>query len=134
MPTREKDTATSDLRARLDARFHGPLMSFFSRRLRDRTDVEDLTQETLLRVINAQADRHIEHAESYVFQIAANLLRDHQRLSHRFDSEARVPIEEAVAGELERQLVEDLTPEKVLLNNDSLKEALGFSCCFGWRI
>ncbi len=101
-------------------------MSFFSRRLKDQTDVEDLTQETLLRVIAAETAGHIGNAESYVFQIAANLLRDHYRLTHRIDPEAFIPIDEAVASELERQLMEDLTPEKVLLSKDSLKEALGF--------
>src|SRR5687767_911438 len=118
MPISERDKADADLRAHLDARFHGPLMSFFSRRLRDRTDVEDLTQETLLRVIGAQATGHIEHAESYVFQVAANLLRDHKRLSGRFDAQVCIPIDEAMASELEHQLMEDLTPEKVLLNKD----------------
>lgn len=126
MPMPDKDPATSDLRARLDARFHGPLMSFFLRRLHDYALAQDLTQETFLRIIAAQAFERVEHAESYVFQVAANLLRDHKRRSHRFDSRACVPIDEAVASELESQLVEDLSPEKVLLQRDSLKAAWGY--------
>jgi RNA polymerase sigma factor (sigma-70 family) len=124
MPSSEHDAAPPDLRTRLHARFHGPLMNFFMRRLRDRADAEDLTQETLLRVIGAQAFTRIENAESYVFTIAANLLRDHKRISNRFNAAVCVPIEDAVAAELERQLVEDSSPEQVLLNKDSLKEAL----------
>ncbi|MET0985895.1 MAG: sigma-70 family RNA polymerase sigma factor [Steroidobacteraceae bacterium] len=124
MAANEKDIAAADLRSRLDSRFHGPLMSFFLRRMQHHADAEDLTQETLLRVIAAQASTHVEHAESYVFAIAANLLKDHRRKSHRFDPEACIPIEDAVASELEAQLVEDLSPEKVLLTKDSLKEAL----------
>lgn len=99
-------------------------MTFFMRRTSHRADAEDLTQETLLRVIGAQALTRIENAESYVFTIAANLLRDHKRLSNRFNPAICVPIEDIVAAELERQLVEDLSPEQVLLNKDSLKEAL----------
>jgi RNA polymerase sigma-70 factor (ECF subfamily) len=124
MPTHEKDAAAADLRARLDSRFHAPLMAFFLRRIRDRADAEDLTQETLLRVIGAQAVTRVEHAESYVFTVASNLLKDHRRKSQRFEPAICIPIEEAVASELEAQLVEDLSPERVLLSKDSLQEAL----------
>jgi RNA polymerase sigma factor (sigma-70 family) len=124
MAAGEKHTAAADLRSQLDARFHGPLMTFFLRRLKNHAQAEDLTQETLLRVIGAQALERVEHAESYVFRVAANLLRDHARLSHRFEPAACIPIEEALASELESSLVEDLSPEKVLLIKDSLKEAL----------
>ncbi len=119
------DATALELRNRLDARFHGPLMSFFARRLRDRCEAEDLTQETLLRVISADSLGRVENPESYVFQIAMNLLRDRYRDVARFGAAARIPIDEAVASELEHQLVADFSPERVLLSEDSLKEALG---------
>lgn len=119
-----KEEAIPDLRKRLDARFHGPLMTFFMRRIKDHADAQDLVQETLLRVIGAQSLERVEHAESYVFKVATNLLRDHRRKALRFDPANCVPIDEVEAGELERQLVEDLSPEHVLLNRASLKEAL----------
>lgn len=124
MATPDKNEAAADLKKRLDSRFHGPLMSFFMRRINDHADAEDLTQETLLRVIGAQALERIEHAESYVFKIAMNLLRDHKRKSLRFDAQNCIPIDEVIAAELEHQLVEDLSPERVLLSRASLKEAL----------
>lgn len=124
MPPNQTDPASSNLRSRLNARFQGPLMAFFTRRIKNRAEAEDLTQETLLRVFNAQAFDLVENPESYVFSVATNLLRDHRRLSLRFDPSARVLIEEAVASELEHQLVEDSSPEKVLLNEDYLKEVL----------
>lgn len=99
-------------------------MIYFSRRIKHHADAEDLTQETLLRAISAQAVNRLEHAERYVFTIASNVLHDYRRKSQRLDSNACIPIEEAVARELESQLVEDSTPETVLLSNDSLKEAL----------
>lgn len=124
MPTREKDMVQADLPARLNERFRPPLMAFFLRRIRNRADAEDLTQDTLLRVIKAQALTQVEHAESYVFKTAQNLLKDYRRKSHRFDPRVCIPIEEADASEPESQLVEGLSPERVLLSKDSLKEAL----------
>lgn len=99
-------------------------MAFFLRRVRARADAEDLTQETLLRVIRAPAVSRLEHAESYVFTTAQNLLHDHRRKSQRFDHDACIPIEEAMASEIESQLVENLTPDRVLLGGDSLRQAL----------
>lgn len=124
MPSSEKDGSIEELRSRLDARFRGPLMAFFARRIKDRGAAEDLTQDTLLRVIGARALGRIEHAESYVFKVATNVLRDYRQRSFRFDHAACIPIEEAVASELEHQLVEDLSPETVLLNRDTLREVL----------
>lgn len=112
--------------AQLHHRFHAPLMSFFRRRIRVHIDAEDLTQETLLRVIRAQAASRVTHAESYVFTIASNLLRDYFRRSRQFAPSSCIPIDEAAASELEAELVEDLSPERLLLNDDSLSEALRF--------
>lgn len=120
----EQNAATLDFRERLDARFHGPLMSFFMRRIKDHADAEDLTQETLLRLLTVNAIERIEHAESYVFKVATNLLRDRRRESLKRNPTTCVLIDEALASELEHQLVEDLSPERVLLGKASLKEAL----------
>lgn len=60
-----------------DRRWRPALRSFFSRRLGRVDDVEDLTQETLLRALNG--DRTAEAADGYIFQIAQNLLIDRAR-------------------------------------------------------
>lgn len=62
----------------LDRRFRPALMAFFSRRLGSRVDAEDLTQEVFVRLASGQANQ-LDHADAYVFQIAANLLRDRGR-------------------------------------------------------
>lgn len=113
-----------DLRARLDSRYHGPLMAFFGRRIRDHSYAEDLTQETLLRILRSMRLGELRHAEAYVFTVASNLLKEYRAKSRRFYPQACVPIDEAVAAEADPQLVEDLTPERLLLNRDSLQEAL----------
>jgi RNA polymerase sigma-70 factor (ECF subfamily) len=108
----------------LDAQFRAPLMAFFLRRLRDHALAQDLTQETMLRLFLARQMTAIEHLDSYIFKIALNLLRDHKSAQSRADPNVFVPIEEAVAGELDQQLVEYLSPERVLLSKDALADVL----------
>jgi RNA polymerase sigma-70 factor (ECF subfamily) len=112
------------LRNELSARFSRPLMNFFLRRIKDRTQAEDFTQEVLLRVVRASAGGQIENAESYVFKVAANLLRDQRRRSQRTGDAIFVSIEDAVEGEIEGPLVEALSPERVLLSEETLADVL----------
>ena len=53
------------------------LMAFFLRRVRNYAEAEDMTQEVFIRI--AAADRAMRQADAYVFQVAANLLRDRSR-------------------------------------------------------
>ena len=86
---------------------------------------EDLAQETLLRVLKAGTIDDVEDLERYVFRVAINRLRDHQRLSRRFDHpDSRVNVEEAIAAEREPQLMEDFDPERVISSRDTLKEVI----------
>lgn len=113
-----------DPRGALNARFYAPLMSFFLRRVRDRSDAEDLTQEVLVRVIGAADAGKIEHPDAFVFKVAANLLRDRQRQWVRRQCSTSVPIDPALFDELEHELVEELSPERVLLGKDMLADVL----------
>lgn len=113
----------------LMARFHGPLMSFFLRRVRDRQDAEDLTQEAFLRIVGRDHDIPLDNPESYVFRVAVNLLRDKARrtASHRTSEHASLDDEAAdltTTGNTERALIEERQPERVLLSQESLAEAL----------
>ncbi|MEG3176668.1 sigma-70 family RNA polymerase sigma factor [Sphingomonas sp. RB3P16] len=56
-------------------RWQPALRAFFMRRIRDHADAEDLTQEVLIRLLNQGEARN----DSYVFQIAQNLLTDRHR-------------------------------------------------------
>jgi RNA polymerase sigma-70 factor (ECF subfamily) len=108
----------------LVTRFSRPLMSFFLRRRVNRVEAEDMTQEVLMRVLRASGDTRIQDTESYVFKIAENLLRDNHRHQRLRDTAVQVPIEEALASERESQLVENLSPERLLLGRDLLADAL----------
>ncbi len=107
----------------LDARFRRPLMSFFMRRLRDRSEAEDMTQQVFVRVL-AAAPTEIESPEAYVFTVAGNLLRDHGRSVARRGGMA-VPIpEEELVDELAAGLVEHRSPERILRGRQTLSDVL----------
>lgn len=65
----------------LARRYRGPLVSYFSKRLSNPSDAEDLTQEVFIRMARHQHVDDIAHIESYLFQTASNLLRDYLRRS-----------------------------------------------------
>lgn len=59
----------------LARRWQPALKAFFSRRLRDAGEADDLTQEVLIRLLQQPEQR----SDAYVFQIAQNLLIDRHR-------------------------------------------------------
>ncbi len=99
-------------------------MSFFLRRIKDRSLAEDLTQDVLLKVVRASERGQIERADSYVFKVAINLLRDQRRRALRAGPAVLIPLEEDRDGQLESELVEAISPERVLLSEDSLADVL----------
>ena len=111
-----------DLRARLDKRFRGPLMSFFLRRVHDRGEAEDLTQEVFVRLIGSNSLEKIENADAFVFKVASNLLLDRaRRARHRIQ---KTSLDSALIGEIAKEFVEDRGPERVLLGRQALCDVL----------
>ncbi|HEV2269921.1 MAG TPA: sigma-70 family RNA polymerase sigma factor [Steroidobacteraceae bacterium] len=108
----------------LAARFSAPLLSYFLRRVRDRAQAEDLVQDALLRVIRASECEVIEHPESYVFTVAANLLKDSRRHAIRHPTVAAAAVEADGGGEIEATLVDERSPERVLDGETSLAQVL----------
>jgi RNA polymerase sigma factor (sigma-70 family) len=109
----------------LDRSFRAPLLAYFSRRVRDRSDAQDLTQEVFVRLANHPDRNNGDSIQAYVFTIAANLLRDrarsastgrgrqHQSLDLLSDSDAISP-----------SLTEDRDPERVLVGKEMLQDVL----------
>jgi RNA polymerase sigma-70 factor (ECF subfamily) len=124
MSTAPNKASVEQLRNELAVRFQRPLMTFFLRRIKDRSAAEDLTQDVLLKVVRACEKGQIERADSYVFKVAINLLRDQRRRASRVGPAIFVPIEEDLDGQLDSQLVEAISPERVLLSEDSLADVL----------
>jgi len=71
------DAMSDDLLA-LSRRLRPALIAFFNRRLRNPALAEDLTQDLFCRLA-AKPARGSDNPEAYVFEIAANLVRDHYR-------------------------------------------------------
>jgi RNA polymerase sigma factor (sigma-70 family) len=64
--------------ARLHRDYHPALFAYFRRRTSDQAEAEDLTQEVFLRIAGAYPAQ-MQSTEAYIFQTAANLLRDRAR-------------------------------------------------------
>lgn len=129
MEERRTIKVVSDDAVQLAARFHRPLMSFFLRRLQDREEAEDLTQEVFVRILRREETVPLDNPEIYIFRVAANLLRDRARraATHHAAEHASLDAPDAEfadAGRLATGLVEDREPERVLLSQESLKEVM----------
>lgn len=99
-------------------RYYRPLLVFFRKRLPPSADADDYVQELFARLSSVEKLSEIERIEGYIFQTAANLLRDGAR-------------KRAVRGEDEQQNYDaeqfssdEITPERVLLGKEQVAELL----------
>ncbi len=103
----------------LARRFEPILRRFFRRRALEGTDVDDLVQDVFLRLTRRGGLSDVANLEGYIFQIAANILRDRlrQQVTHRLKDHE--PIEE--------DQIEDavLSPERVLQGKEALERLKG---------
>jgi RNA polymerase sigma factor (sigma-70 family) len=128
MSVRPSDPPEQDLRDRLDAQYRGSLMAYFLRRVRDRAEAEDLTQEVFLRVVRQDESGDANRASAYIFRIAANLLHDRYRRAQTRQAAAHASLDQRpelqLAPGLPSNLIEDRAPERVLLARESLAEVM----------
>lgn len=108
----------------LDTRFRSVLMSYFLRRTGNRSDAEDLTQETFVRLINSDTFSHSSQMNAYVFRVASNLLRDRERANTRWRVYRVNSLSQGLSNETAQENAEGLEPERVLIGRESLSEAL----------
>ena len=99
----------------LNRRYRPALMAFFMRRAASHSDAEDMTQE-LFAKLAASDGGAMDNADAYIFQMAANLLRDRSRrervrANYRASVHAGGPVD-----------LEPLDPARVLLGRESLGE------------
>lgn len=102
----------------MSQRFRPALIAFFLRRIRNHSEAEDLTQEVLLRVTQRGSAIDASRPDAYVFQIAANLLKDRGR-RHKVRAAYQ-----AGFGATEATWVEELDPDRVLRAKQSLSTVL----------
>jgi RNA polymerase sigma-70 factor (ECF subfamily) len=101
--------------------YTAPLERFFRRRVPVRAEVDDLVQEVFLRLARQDNMEAIDNPQAYVFQIAANILRDRGRRNATRLAHEHEPFEEDIhSGNV-------LSPERELIarqNVTLLKAAL----------
>jgi RNA polymerase sigma factor (sigma-70 family) len=121
MPSISKPATQSShpqpLRERLDdlARsYYAPLAAFFRKRTRSTPEVEDLVQQVFLRLAQIRDLPEMHNPEGYIFQTAANTLKDHLR--HAGVRE-RYADNLADASDLARS---DFSPERVLRGREAV--------------
>ena len=105
---------------RLDTRFRAPLMNYFTRRVGNRQDAEDLTQETFARLVGSTNFNSEAHALGYVFRVAANLLRDQRRRDAVRKQRPFSAFGDDIIEIISNQIVEGVEPERVLIGQQSL--------------
>lgn len=107
-------TAENSRLEKVVADFRGPLLRFFQRRVRGNQEADDLTQEVFGRLVR-QDLAGIDNISGYIFQVAANVLRDQaRRASVRgglFTGATEIDVEDE-AG---------FSPERVLQSKEALQ-------------
>lgn len=102
----------------MEARYRLPLRRFFERRLRNKPDPDDLVQEVFLRLIRRGATDGIQSLDGYVFQVAANVLRDYaRRWSIRSEEVDSVQLDEI-------EIEGGFSPERVLLGREAIESLI----------
>jgi RNA polymerase sigma factor (sigma-70 family) len=107
-----------DSRARLDQlarRYYAPLASFFRKRTGNPAQVQDLVQQVFLRLAQHHKLDAIHNPDGYIFQTAANALRDHARRN-----EVRARFERQSPGTSGD--ASDFSPERVLQGQESIAQ------------
>lgn len=108
-----RPSSTSDYEAFV-ARYERPLRAFFSKRIDRQEDVEDLVQELFGRVLSSNGEKTIENPDGYVFQAAANLLRERYR-NRGTRSAAMTDLPFIQKGS------EEIDPERILQGKEELR-------------
>jgi len=121
----EPEKTSAEIIEDLDRTFRSPLIAYFTKRVRDRGEAEDLTQEVFVR-LSMHPDRHDgQTIDKYVFTIAVNLLRDRAKSSsgnqERRNRSFEFLSEKAV---FLPGLVEGRDPERVLVGKETVQDVL----------
>lgn len=96
-------------------RYRAPLRGFFANRVRVPADADDLVQEVFVQLIRRAQGGPIERVEQYLFQVAANVLRDQARRRQVRHHDAHESFDEAL-----HDSISEISPERELLGRESL--------------
>lgn len=118
----------------LDGRYRQALHAFFRRRCRNPADAEDLTQEVFVRILRRDESAPVDHLDRYIFQIAANLLRDEARRGVTRHIAQHVEYSQPDGGaQPDRNLIDSLDPYRIAEARDTLSHSLAALLQLGER-
>jgi RNA polymerase sigma-70 factor (ECF subfamily) len=118
MPSEKQDDAVE--RAAMDMlsrQFRPSLTRYFSRRVKESAEIDDLVQEVFVRLSSRARVTDLEQTSGYVFQVANSVLGDwlrRRRVRH-------AALHDSFGPEHERE--EDFAPERVLIGKHRLAQA-----------
>lgn len=118
----EIDGKADEVWTDLNQRFREPLLAYFFKRVQNRAEAEDLTQEAFIRLAQHPDRSAGKTLNAYVFTIASNLLKDRARsrtVRNAQKDRSLTDFENAP------HLVEDRTPERVIIAKEALKHFWG---------
>lgn len=96
----------------LARRYYKPLLSFFRKRTHNAPEVGDLVQQVFLRLAQYPGLERMHNPDGYIFQTAANTLRDHYRHQAVCERHSRL-VSDAEADS-------EFSPERVLQGRETL--------------
>jgi RNA polymerase sigma factor (sigma-70 family) len=93
------------------------LARYFSRRINNAADVEDLVQEVFARIVARDSGQPVLHLRGYVFQTAASVLADRGRRRIVRHADAHV------AFDPDRHADQDFDADRILVGREDLRAA-----------
>jgi RNA polymerase sigma-70 factor (ECF subfamily) len=97
--------------------FRPALRGYFARRTASIAEAEDLTQEVIARILKRAQAGPIDNVDGYIFQAAANLLREQGRQAAARRAAPAINLGADMLGDGEAQ-----TPERILLGRDACQQ------------
>lgn len=110
----------------LSTRFGEPLKAYFCRRINDHAEAEDLAQEVFIRLLRRPNQHSENNIAAYVYTIASSVLTDWARhhISRKKGAHCGLP-DGSSRVDLPAALIEDRSPERVLIAMDVLQNLTG---------
>lgn len=109
---------SADFLVHLDRYYRRPLITYFEKRIRESYDVDDLVQEVFIRLAHRPNFEDIDYLEGYVFQTAANVMRDRVRRRATRHAAQHDSLEDCELP------TNDFSPERVLQSRQQLEKAI----------
>jgi RNA polymerase sigma-70 factor (ECF subfamily) len=98
----------------LARRYYSPLLRFFRKRTHNAPEARDLVQQVFLRLAQYPRLGHLYNPDGYIFQTAANTLKDHYRYQAVREQHSHF------ASDFESEGDSDFSPERVLQGRETL--------------